>query len=1738
VGNTYNAPFATHVNGDRITDLFQYVDAGALGFILLDRPGDYSSPDPTRWRPTDVNGDGRLDWIYVNYASPGVTVVTQITQPDGTRRVARQDVGTSGSAPQRLALAAPEAASTWFLADVGGGPADAPDGKADIVLIDDVSQQIVTLLSNGDGTWRKQVDPYLLFSLISELRGHASAAPFGDVGNWRAIDVNGDGKIDLVHIAFRQAADTQAQPAQAQIHVTTVPRLGNGHWGPAIHGDYSFNGKLRHPSIRGFFPADVDGDGRMDLVQVEASSSPPLDPGKNAVIFTLRSRSDGTWDDLYDTVTLPDQATASWRPMDVNGDGRTDLVSFRSKPGQPLLISYMLSLGNGRWQPVQNAPVSPQPIVDTFASQEFRIYDLDGDGKQDIVHLSKVGPGQLATMVIWNRFPNFVQTTTTGLAFTAGDTTSWQLADYLGADGEIELVRVQLRYGYLDVISLPARSLRMTRSSNGMGASEEIGYDTVVEADREMPLGALPHVVRWVGVRSVDTAARDATTQFSYKRATWSHRQRRFLGFRHVERFDGTRILSSDLDLGDECGARRATEELLDGQRRLIGLTRSVFSPTGFTLNRTASGDTHGHSLCRVDAVEREEWEQGATPRRSTAHMTHDDYGNVTELVQDGDPANQDDDRRFKTSVNFNVGDFIVNRPAEQEVYGRTGGQWNLLSQTRYEYDGSGDYTHLPGSVGDVSRVRRWNDKTDSYADVAYERDKQGNLRAVTGPRIPSSAGVTRTFGYDCEFARFPEKVCDPLHCGEVVWDKRLGLPGATVDANGGRTTFAYDPLRRPLSVNRPDKSFDRWRWPARAQWNTPAQSVRHERSDDSPGDGVVWDETFFDGLGRTLRVEREGGVVEEVMAYDGVSARVREQAAPRFTPDAREVTTYDYDVAGRLLATRRPDGSTRRIRYELGLSTATDELGATTGYEIDSFGRIVAVIEHRRDCFAENCPVKERGVTRYAYDALDRLTSITDARKHETRFSWDSLGRLGDTRDPDRGCTHFTWNDDGAQATELGANGTSHRMTYDAAGRLAVQEALDAAGNTTRSVRWTWDVDPALGSPSGASRGRITRVEDTSNAAGLLSTYHYDRLGRVDLESSCIDGACFELGTSFDRAGRIGKITYPNANGRVTPSSPTVDYVYDERGLLHSLPGFVKEFLHDARGRATEITYASGVVESRPHDPKRGWSNGVTVQGTNLPLEQVLQRDAIGRVRDERLTDSQGARHEVYTHDDLGRLSVVTSSDPARNRTFTYDILGNLTHHSVLGDVKYSDPHHVHAMTDTQSGESYTYDKGGQLLSSNQLTLDWSDEGRPVRITNQATGEASQYTYDVSGQRVKSEVGGKVTLYPHPLVQIGSGGAIIPWVWAEGRPLAYLEGAGARFLHADALGSVRLVTNSNRKVENEYDYGAWGEEARAAGTGGSAYRYAESRRDGPTGLAYMNARYYDPASTRFISADPIIPDIYAPQTLNRYAYALNDPVTLTDPTGLAPVCSTSTSSGAEPNGSWSKEVTYCGEGPTEQGWRAEQRAQAREEFRQSRELGGGPPRVQARTLNLKQYPNPTTFEKDWADFKASDLGRSLYGVWTLFATSEEVVAPFAIGAAALPAAASVAGFEAAGGIAVEELAAIEGESALAAENEAVTLANPRTLIFRQGPAEMTGSRIKRITENMKKNGFDPAQPIEIAEVNGQRIIIDGHHRTAAAIRAGINQVPIKITPVTPQQASQLAAEAAEAEAQRLLRLK
>jgi filamentous hemagglutinin len=75
----------------------------------------------------------------------------------------------------------------------------------------------------------------------------------------------------------------------------------------------------------------------------------------------------------------------------------------------------------------------------------------------------------------------------------------------------------------------------------------------------------------------------------------------------------------------------------------------------------------------------------------------------------------------------------------------------------------------------------------------------------------------------------------------------------------------------------------------------------------------------------------------------------------------------------------------------------------------------------------------------------------------------------------------------------------------------------------------------------------------------------------------------------------------------------------------------------------------------------------------------------------------------------------------------------------------------------------------------------------------------------------------------------------------------------------------------------------------------------------------------------------------------------------------------------------------------------------------------------------------------------------------------------------------------------------------------------------------MFGSQVKRLRRDMQQRGFDPSKPIDVADVDGRLVILDGHHRARAAAQAGIREVPVRVQSVTRDQADRLLREAAEA---------
>lgn len=105
-------------------------------------------------------------------------------------------------------------------------------------------------------------------------------------------------------------------------------------------------------------------------------------------------------------------------------------------------------------------------------------------------------------------------------------------------------------------------------------------------------------------------------------------------------------------------------------------------------------------------------------------------------------------------------------------------------------------------------------------------------------------------------------------------------------------------------------------------------------------------------------------------------------------------------------------------------------------------------------------------------------------------------------------------------------------------------------------------------------------------------------------------------------------------------------------------------------------------------------------------------------------------------------------------------------------------------------------------------------------------------------------------------------------------------------FYGYDGFGSVRQLTNSTGTVTDTYEYDAFGNIVNQTGTTPNNYLYRGEQFDSDLGLYYLRARYYNPATGRFLSRDPEEGEANDPKTLHKYLYAGSDPVNGRDPLG------------------------------------------------------------------------------------------------------------------------------------------------------------------------------------------------------------------------------------------------------------
>ncbi len=194
--------------------------------------------------------------------------------------------------------------------------------------------------------------------------------------------------------------------------------------------------------------------------------------------------------------------------------------------------------------------------------------------------------------------------------------------------------------------------------------------------------------------------------------------------------------------------------------------------------------------------------------------------------------------------------------------------------------------------------------------------------------------------------------------------------------------------------------------------------------------------------------------------------------------------------------------------------------------------------------------------------------------------------------------------------------------------------------------------------------------------------------------------------------------------------------------------------------------------------------------------------------------------------------------------------------------------------------------------------TQGWNQENRLQTVT--VNGATTTFTYDGDGKLVKKTVGITTTYYVGPhyekIVSTNVVTATKYYTFGSQRvAMRVCTGTNGScgtngvtstltYLHGDHLGSASLSTNATGGKVSEMRYYPYGE--MRSGAMATDRQYTGQRREIGLGLYDYNARYYDPYLNRFISPDSIVPSPANPQSLNRYAYVLNNPLRYTDPTG------------------------------------------------------------------------------------------------------------------------------------------------------------------------------------------------------------------------------------------------------------
>jgi RHS repeat-associated protein len=899
-----------------------------------------------------------------------------------------------------------------------------------------------------------------------------------------------------------------------------------------------------------------------------------------------------------------------------------------------------------------------------------------------------------------------------------------------------------------------------------------------------------------------------------------------------------------------------------------------------------------------------------------------------------------------------------------------TDGSGNVMSYTTYGYDETTP-TATPGIPQHVAAPGTRSNQTSAHIQLSSGTINTTTTYYDTGaPMAVTTPNGTTSYGYDST-QTFATSTALPLPSSRVAlattasYDPQSGVQLSATGVNPSQTVQAtvYDPLLRPLAALLPNGGQV-------SATYSPTQVGTYQTMNSSASTNT---QTLLDGYGRTSRVAVNNGQSSNPWyqvdyCYDATgnlqfqSVRYQGNGWSTAKQCSGSGTSYVYDALGRVTSSTNADGTVSYL-YTGRAVQSTDVNSVKKITQYDMLGRISSICEIAPTTLTlpgSGSPAACAGMdiagtgyqTNYLYTGL--TTTITQGAQTRT-FTTDQAGRTTSVTEPERGTTSYSYayNSTGlaVSRTRPQANQsipttlTTTTTQYDSIGRV-----VSVTYNDGLTPNKTFSYDAALYWSNGSSatnvKGRLAVMGAfTSSADHTGALFSYDLMGNVTTMWQCAPSTCPTssgqlsrpaLAFTYDLAGNLtgefdgasGTIAYGRSPAGEVTSITNQSY----NNLPYNPPNLVSNIVNGPNGPAL-FSLGNGLTGVRSYDSmgriNGGWvcsgSSGASCSGGTQIYGFTAGWSGSQMIGSCDTTLSQCIG---YGYDQFNRLSSRTvTSGTAQNFQYSYDRYGNRWSQTVTAgtgpspSVSFNQSPNNNQITTA----GYAYDAAGNMTHDGFHYYTYDAEGN---ILNVDAGSTAQYVYDAMNRRVRVQTASSTNEYLFDYAgrrtstwQVSNNAGDEGRIYWNGMQIAFRSIDGTTYFdHQDWLGTERKRTNYAGSVASSYVSLPYGDgytpNVVLANGDQDNLHFAQLDHDSESATEHAQFRQHSPTQGRWMSPDPYDGsyDATNPQSLNRYSYALNNPLSLLDPTGLDPCGTTGdsslavrahdTSSGCDPSSS------------------------------------------------------------------------------------------------------------------------------------------------------------------------------------------------------------------------------------------